>query len=152
MPQVPTTTHYWNWALTHFRDPVVAPAVGFAVEDVWKGDQIKIPRYPALCIEPGPLRREITGAQRLTNVFVDLLFMIYVGKVQDPELNQASALSLGELVETELHNHAQVGGDAIHSYVTELDPGYATRSGELLRACRVVFNIRGRELLAGSAP
>jgi len=142
----------WDWAYARYTDPTLAASLGFDPANVFKGDQLKIRAFPTLCIEPGPKRRNMYGAQRQMETRVTLLFIIYVGKVQDPETNQAQATTYGELIEADLHEHAQVGGNAIHSYVTELDPGYATRAGDVLRACRLTFDIEGQEILPMSAP
>jgi hypothetical protein len=120
---------------------------------VWFGDQVKLPDYPAVCVEPGPLRREFDGggANRRMAVNNDILIIAYIGKVQDGETNQQQVIDLMKTLVSLLHLHSQVGGMGIHSFVTEQDPGYATRAGMLLRAARITFNIQGQEQLPAAA-
>jgi hypothetical protein len=142
---------YVDYIIALLQDPDAVANTGIQAADVWQGDQQNIPRSPAVCVEPGPQRRELIGAMRQTAVNTDIILMVYVGKVQDVEINQRDAVDAGQKVQDVLHEHSTVGGMAIHSFVTDLDPGYATRAGDLWRAVRLVFNIQTQELLPQAA-
>lgn len=141
-----------NWAVALLRDPASVARTGAQAPDVWLGDQVKLPRYPAICVEPGPLVRELVGAQRQFATTNDIIIMCYVGRVQDESVNQAQAVDVGQAVVNILHEHAQMGGRAIHSYVQRVEPGYATRANTLLRVCRLTFVTMQEELFPASAP
>jgi hypothetical protein len=139
---------HWNWVY----DFLVSNKADLGLEDIFKGDQVKIARTPTACVEPGPKRRELVGAQRQTAVNNDLYIILYMGSIDNPEVNQEDGVILAEAIEAKLHEHARLNDLAIHSMVQEIEPGYATRSRTVQRAVRITFAVQAQELLPASAP
>jgi hypothetical protein len=125
--------------------------VALGVQDVWLGDQNKLPRTPAICLEPGTKRRELDGLPRKTLVEASFFVLIYWGAVQDVQMNLTDSMTLAESVEAVLHADAQLGNTVIHSMVTESDPGFVMKAGTLTRATRLTFTITSQKMLPYSA-
>jgi hypothetical protein len=106
-------------------------------------------------VEPGTKTREMYGAQRQMILNTDIDIIVYIGRVDDPNLNQREAVDVAEYVEDQLHINPRLRSNvnddntalAYHSFVTSVEPGYATRSGVLLRAVRVRFNVQSQQIL-----
>jgi hypothetical protein len=113
--------------------------------DVWRGDMQKLPRTPCATVESGPKRRALDGAPRRTLNGITVYVTIYVGRVQDVQVNARDADVLSEAVEALLHSDAALGVYpdqlAIHSLVTDLEPGYANKAGSLYRGARLTFEV-----------
>lgn len=115
--------------------------------DVWYGDQSLIPRTPSATVEAGPKQRMVTGAPRRTEVNIATYVMLYVEKVQAVTSNDLLAGQLGEQIETIIHGDRTLGDNVIHSLVTSLEPGFATRSGTPMRATRITVESLTQVLL-----
>jgi hypothetical protein len=120
------------------------------IADVWIGDMNKLPRTPAVTLEPGEKRREYNGLPRKTLVILEAFVCVYYGAVQDVELNLQGSISLAEQIEAVLHQDAQLGGNVISSMVTMSEPGVVMKSGALTRATRLTFQAQSQQLLPSS--
>jgi len=98
------------------RDKIEDNLAALGIVDVYFGDQNKIPRVPAACVEPVDKTRELAGVPRRT----DNELQVYI-------------------LETLLHADAQFGGLVIHSLVTSIESGYSHRTGTLYRSSRLTF-------------
>lgn len=109
------------------------------VQDVFYGDQQQIPRTPAICVEPDGKKRTIDGVPRRSANEFSLYVLLYVSAVTDSQSNARQALDLAEQVEDFLHKDPTLGGLLVHSFCSELEPGYRQRKDTLFRACRIKF-------------
>jgi hypothetical protein len=117
------------------------------LEDVFYGDQDKLPRTPAACVEPGEKDRELKGAQRMTRVTFRIYVLIYHSAVTSPQSNRRSADRTAEAIEGLIHSDPRMGGLVIHGFCTNVSSGYANRTGTLVRASRITFEAQSQELL-----
>lgn len=124
----------------YVQDTLDAGKVDSGIQDIWYQDQQKIPRYPAACVIPGTKTRDYNGNARRTLVNLEVYVIIYFGKVQDIQENNIATVDIAETVERQLHVDSRCGGIVIQSLVTEVDPGYANRSGTLVAATRLTFS------------
>jgi hypothetical protein len=121
--------------------------IGTGIEDVFYGDQTMIPRTPALCLEPDGKKRELQGVPRRTENMYTMYIILYVSKVDDTQANARDALVLAEAVEDFLHADPTLDDRVIHSFCTEVEPGYRTRQGTRYRACRITFQAINKTVL-----
>lgn len=117
------------------------------VEDVYLGDQERVPRTPCLTVEPGTHSRDYNGAPRRVAVSFEAYIMVYVQKIQDSAANVKLLLATVKLVEQVLHADNTLGKRVISSYVAEVEPGYATRDKTLMRAARLTFRAASQKML-----
>lgn len=120
-------------------DRINGNKVTLGIQDVYYGDQDRLPRTPAVCVESGTKRRDLEGTPFYTRVSLPVMIMIYHSKIQDEQQNRKAADQLAEDIEAYLHADKQMGGTVIYGMVTEVDPGYAHRGGALLRAVRMTW-------------
>jgi hypothetical protein len=139
-------SEYMDWGVNLFT----ANKTSLGLQDIYRSDQNLIPRTPTLCVEPGVKRRELIGAPRKTQSLSELIFLFYVSKLQDNQINQDEVVALAESAEDLLHLDAQMSGLAIHSMVTEVEYGYAVRRSGQFRAVRLVFEIMSQQFLPQS--
>lgn len=118
---------------------LTASKVAIGLEDVWMGDQERVPRTPSAAVEPGPKSRDYNGAPRRFLVTMDVYVMVYLEKVQAASTNVRASMKLTETVEEVLHANAQLGGLVIASYVYQNEPGFAERDKTMFRASRITF-------------
>src|SRR5512139_129945 len=69
------------------------------LQDVWYGDQDRLPRTPCAAIEPGPKRRQYNGVPRKYQVDLASYILVYSNKVQDSQENEREAVRAAELIE-----------------------------------------------------
>lgn len=122
------------------------------VQDVYFGDQERVPRTPCLSVEPGNKSREYNGAPRRFQVTLDTFIMVYVEKIQDMAANTRLVLAIAERVEEVLHADSTLGKRVISSFVAESESGYATRDRTLLRAARLTFRATSQKMLPYPPP
>jgi hypothetical protein len=117
---------------------------------VYFGDQRQIPGTPVVCVEPDHKRNELISAFRKIEVVCVLQIIIYHSKVTDTQTNRRGADILAEDIEDLLHADPQLGGLAIHCYVTSVNSGYSTKADALMRSCRIQFEVESQNQLPGS--
>jgi hypothetical protein len=103
------------------------------------GDDDRSPVTPCAVIETGSKHRDLEGIPRRVLNTMTVYIMLYLERIQDAQLNRKQAETLAEDVETQLHADAQLGGLVIHSFVTDVEYGYATRNGINVSAARMTF-------------
>lgn len=130
---------------------IVTNAVTLDLADVFWGDQDKIPRTSAACIEPVMKTRELAGVPRRTDVPMELYVMVYHAKIQDVQVTTRECVIQAEAIETLLHQDAQMGGLFIHTLVTAIEPGFARRTATLFRSTRITFTALSKVSLPQSA-
>lgn len=117
------------------------------LQDVWMGDQDRLPRTPCCSVEPGMKMRELNGVPRRYQVQLEAYIMVYLDRIQDTQNNQRQVLVLSEAIEAVLHSDSTVGGIVIDSVVVESNPGYVSRSGTLMSAVRLTFRGMSQKML-----
>lgn len=121
----------------------------FGLEDVWYGDQMLVPRTPAISIEPGNKSRELQplGLNSINTLIVYVL--VYLGKVQEVQKNRLEVDKLSEDIEDFLHQDKQLGGLVIHGFVAAIDPGLAPRPtrDNLLRVDRITWQATSKTMI-----
>ncbi len=138
--------------LTYVHTKLTDDKFTLGLEDVWLGDQTKLPRTPSVAVEPGESRRELNGAPRRTeNTFI-LYLMIYHNKLQDSQVTRLEAQQFSEVVESFIHADPRLGGLVIHSLVTANESGYANRENTLLVTNRLTLEARDQTQLPGATP
>lgn len=106
------------------------------LKDVFLGDQQRIPRTPALAVEPGDMRDILDGAPRRVNRTFVFYLMVYHNKVQSEQITRLEAQLFAEQVQQFIHDDPWFGERpnhlVDHSLVTSNESGYASRSNSLL--------------------
>jgi len=122
------------------------------LQDVFYGDQRKIPRTPALCVEPGEKTRELNGAPRRTSVTMTNYLIVYHNPVTSASVIREEDDQRAEAIERFIHadphfvdenNEDQV----IQSLVTSIESGYQQKEGSLYRASRLTVEAQTQEQL-----
>jgi hypothetical protein len=122
------------------------------IQDIWYGDQDRIPRSPAVCIETGEKTRELNGAPRRTLVSLPIYLLVYHNALEAGANDQRLKNdTLAEAIETELHNHEDLGGLVVHSYCTALEPGYQRKRDALWQVTNITFVATSQVMLPYSA-
>jgi hypothetical protein len=122
------------------------------LQDVWMGDQERLPRTPCVSVEPGMKLRELNGVPRRYQVQLEAYVMIYMDRIQDTQNNERQVLVLAEAVEAVLHADETLGGLVIDSAVVESNPGYVNRGGTLMSAVRLTFRAMSMKMLPYPPP
>lgn len=120
---------------------MVSNAATLGLADVFYGDQNLIPQTPAVCVEGMLKDRKIpegTTSHRTFNQ-MSVLLMVYHSEMDSNEATQRDVELLAESIESLLHNDVTMGGNVIHGYVVQLEPGRAMRNRVLLRSARMVW-------------
>jgi hypothetical protein len=117
------------------------------LKDVFYGDQDRIPRSPAACIEPGDKRRELAGIGRATKVVMTCYIIIYHGEVTTVRDNRRENDLLAERVETIIHSKPTMDDKVIDSLVTSIESGYQLKTRTLFRATRLTIEAQAKTLL-----
>jgi hypothetical protein len=107
---------------------------------VFWGDQNRLPGYPALCVEAGPKTRELTGALRQTQNNITVYIIVYHGEVASTQSNRKLSEQLAESIETVIHGDPYLGDNVIHSFVSEMVPGYVVRGTSPVVATRLTVS------------
>ncbi len=124
------------------------------LEAVYYGDQGRIPKTPAAAVMAGPLSRtiELSGAASWYDLEFTSYIMLYHGLLADLQTITKATDQLATTLVSTLNVNRQMddsGGDAqaIHSYVTGTDPGFADRGKSLFVVHRMSVATRSRELI-----
>jgi hypothetical protein len=127
--------------------------LSLGLSSVWYGDQTIVPDTPSLCVEPGLVRSPLAGVPAMVENHIDVILLLYHSKIGPlvagtdggQQAERRSAVQFAYNIRNFLHqNHLQLlntGGDriTIHSWVTELDPGYAYRNNSMYHAVRMTW-------------
>jgi hypothetical protein len=117
-----------------FRVPVL---------DVWYGDQDRIPRTPAICIEPNEKNRTLAGLPNMTENEFQIYIMVYHNKAQDNQNTRLECDQVAFDVEKLLHQDLQLTAGnpsdpmMIHGFVRSNESGYTFKAGTLYRSARL---------------
>jgi hypothetical protein len=121
--------------------------LGVGEEDIYYGDQERIPRSPTLCVEPAEKSPELYGASRMTKMDITCYVLVYHSEIKNVEENRRNADRLAERIADLLNEDGTFKGGAIHCWVSNIASGYATKQNTTMRASRITFSLTSRELL-----
>lgn len=123
---------------------LTAQQVALNVKDVFFGDQERIPRTPAICVEPGDKKREYNGAPRRTQVDFTVYVIVYHYRIKDTQSIREENDLLSEAIETQIHMDCRLGGYVVNSLVTSVESGYQVKGNSLFRASRLTIGARSQ--------
>jgi hypothetical protein len=131
----------------YIYDTLVAASPELGINDIFKGDQLKIARTPTVCIEPTTKRRQLVGAPRRTETEVEFDLLVYHSRVDDNQRNREDLDILADGIEEVIHKDPTMGGLVIHSMVSSMDPGYSAKGSVFYRAYKITVQCQIREML-----
>lgn len=134
----------------YIYDLLTTNKTALGLQDVFFGDQQKVPRTPAVAVEPGVYTRELSGLGgkgRTDNNFT-VYVLVYVSNIRDEQLNNKDVITLSEAIMDKLHLDVTMSGNVIHGRVTSIEPGYASRGGALMRFGRITWEGLTKTLIA----
>lgn len=120
--------------------------------DVFYGDQERLPRTPAACVEPGEKQRELNGAPRRTMITFTNYVIVYHNPVKTATKIREEDDQRAEAIERFIHADPyfadNLGADqVIDSLVTSIESGYQMKNNTLYRASRLTIEARQQEQL-----
>jgi hypothetical protein len=110
------------------------------VQDVYYGDQKLIPRTPTVCVEPGPLKRDLNHTGFATDNDFTIFLLIYHDRIQDEQVTRKECMEFSEQVMDLLHLNKQMGGHVVSGWVVGIDPGFAVRNKTFYKVSRVTWH------------
>jgi hypothetical protein len=109
-----------------------------SVQDVYYGDQKRIPRTPAIAVFSSQKTRELDGVPRRIKNNFDIFICIFFSNVRDVTLNHRAADQLAEQVEVKIHEDITLGGNVINSLVVLNEGGFLNREESQFRGSRLI--------------
>lgn len=137
------------------KDKLEANQVALGLIDIYYGDQARIPRTPAACVEPGGKDRTLNGAPRRTQVDVTIYILVYHAPLQSAETTREQDDLIAEAIETLIHadnyfkdlTNMADPDQVIDSMVRRIESGYQMRANTMFRASRLTIEARVQEQL-----
>lgn len=108
------------------------------VQDVFYGDQNRIPRTPAITVAASQKTRELAGAPRQMMNNFEVFVNIFFSNVRDITLNHREADQLAEEVEAKIHEDITFNGRVINSFVALNEAGFLNREDTQFRGSRLI--------------
>ncbi len=128
-------------------DQIKANQVTLGFDEVYYGDQDRIPGGNILCVEPNDRARQLSGASRKTEVNIQLYLLIYVNKLDGVEAIRKVSDQKAEDTENLIHADPTLNGQVIHCYISRVESGFRIRDNTLIRATRLTLDITSRQIL-----
>lgn len=145
MPNTDSSEAVANYIYTKLNDPTNKTNLG--VSSTWYGDQTLVPDTPAVCVAPGPKKREFQGATfRTLNTFETYVW-VYFAKIQDIQQNLHGATQLADDIETLIHGDLTLGGNVIAVICTQNEPGVINKGGVWVMGARLTFESMSKTTL-----
>lgn len=117
------------------------------VQDVFYGDQSRIPRTPAITVQASTKVRELAGAPRRSQNTFEVFVNIFFSNVRDITLNHREADQLAEEVEAKIHENVTFDGKVINSMVVLNESGFLNRDDSQFRGNRLVVQAMSKKPL-----
>jgi len=111
--------------------------VELGIKKVWYGNDNLIPETPAINLVPTLKRRVIAGTGAMTENTINVNITIFHSRLENPQVTRKECDALAEQVEGVLHENKHLDGLVIFSYVSEMEPGVASRNNVMMRATRL---------------
>lgn len=140
------TTRYSVFA-QYVKDQLETKKTDLGLNRVIYGDQDKLPPGTVVCVEPNRKLIELNGVPRKTLITIELFVMVYIGVIQITDDNRKAADDKIEDIEDYLNELNTLEDQAIHSFVSSIESGFATKNGTLVRASRLTFTITTQKVL-----
>jgi len=116
-------------------------------EDVYYGDQSRLPHATAVCLEPSDKDRVLSGAPNMTTNDFTIFILVYVQLVQDVQQTRKDADNLAYDIEHWLHQDLQLSGTLIHGFVSRAESGFTFKQNTLYRSSRMTYSGRNKTSL-----
>lgn len=121
-------------------DLLVLNKTSLGIEDVYYGDQNRIPKVPSISVQPGDKSRVFTQTGLHTTIGLPVYIIIFHSGIRDLQVTNKANDVLAEAVETLLHADITLGGLVISSLVESVEPGFANRGKEYFVTHRLTWN------------
>ena len=128
----------------YLYDKLLANQSTLKLEAVFYGDQERLPVTPVACVETGTLRQELAGANRRVDAEFIVYVLVYHNAVQDASTTRIETEKRAEAVKNLIEEDPKQGGLVIHSLVSDLQHGYVTKGGNIVRASRLTVTCTSR--------
>jgi hypothetical protein len=145
---VATTTYRGSIVAGKIKDFLESQKDQLGVQQVFYGDQQRIPQSPVVCVEPAIVDRPLTGTSYTTTNSFTISIIVYhtsmdgiekILRVTDEITERvADALNL-ESTAPNFGGGTQLDGKVISGHVVRLEHGYRTLNDRLMRANRLVW-------------
>lgn len=132
------TTLVWHPVEVIERQIELLETGDLGLQDVYYGDQQKIPRTPCATVEAGTQNNLLAGAPFRVEHDITTYIVLYIAKVTSNQVSKREADLLSAAVTKRLHEDKTMGGLVVYGLVTRIEPGFAQR-GELMQAVRITW-------------
>ena len=117
------------------------------VDNVWYGDQEKLPTGRSICAEPYLKENRIKGAAWVADQDFEAHIYVYVTKIQSPMENRDECDILAEQIEDLIHANKTMNNTCISCWVSKIEFGYSTKDTGIVRSARLVIHGKGQSQL-----
>lgn len=145
---MPDTTYRGSIVAREIKDYIESQKGILGVEQVFYGDQRKIPNTPAVCVEPAVVDRPLTGTSYQTTNTFTISIIVYHTSLEGIELILETADEVAEAVADAINLEStppkfgggtQLNGKVISGHVIRLEHGFRTMNDQLMRANRLIW-------------
>lgn len=138
---MPTLTDQIHTVTQALVDLLIADWDKYAAtkDDIFYGDQAKYARFPSIAVESAPVERTLNQTGLQQRIGFTMYVLIFHGGLRDAQERRKMADETAEKVVVQLQSDRQLGGLIIHGHVTNLEPGYTSRGGQLLVTHRATW-------------
>jgi hypothetical protein len=124
-------------------------------DDLWYGDQDKIPTARTICVEPVVVNRTLAGAPDMVENNFSVALMVYIVRIGEVQALRSECNALAEAIEDVLHLHLDLDDNVhtpnsdiiIHGFVDENLSGYSVKQGRLIRSSRLSWSGKSKTSL-----
>lgn len=120
------------------------------LDDIYFGDQARYARFPSISVESGPLVRDLNQTGLQQRISFTMYVLVFHGGLKEAELRKKEVDEVTELVVERLQANRQLDGLIIHGHVTNVEPGFAQRGGQLLTTHRITWEGISNYTMAGT--
>lgn len=118
-------------------DVIKASAGPLGLKDVWYGEEDLVPKTPAVSVVPDRKRRDIIETGYMARNDFEVVITLFHSRLASPTLVRRETIQLAEQLEDVIHADRTLGGLLVHSYVTELTPGFVRRGNVVMKATQL---------------
>lgn len=102
---------------------LLAADTSLGLSKVYYGETAGIPQVPSASVEAGPSERQFTQTGLQTTRNLQIIIVIYHGKVADTQIIKKELDDFVQSVENKLNEDSTLGGLVISGLVTSIEPG-----------------------------
>lgn len=122
-----------------FKDNFVAAGLN-SPDDVYYGDEVKIPRYPSIAVQPSVQTRKFTSTGMKVDIDFTTFILVYHSSLSSPSELKREADERTEAIIDLLDQNRNLGGIVINGLVSSSEPGAVDTGGSLVRASRLTHS------------